>query len=191
MQSNQENQIMNLDVEVEPKLEAVEPVINEEPKLIANPQPDATKEEAEDEKVDLIQLMNGVENKTTSWKRKWWEQGQGQAKKKHKVDKNPEAKQVFALAKENSELPVVTKEEAAEPNIKNENEEEEINLIELMNSRPQEIQIKALPAADTNGVIKYFGYMDTYFGGTPPIPVTNIIYSNDDFNEVKTLTGEI
>lgn len=159
----------NLDVEVEPKLavelDVQQEVINEEPKLKPEAKQVAGAAEAdhEEEKIDLIQLMNGVEKKTTSWKRKWWEpgpgQGQGQAKKKHKVDNNPEA--------------------------------EEINLIELMNSRPQEIQIKALPAADENGVIKYFGYMDTYFGGIPPIPVTNIIYSNDDFNEVKILSGEI
>ena len=71
-------------------------------------------------------------------------------------------------------------------------EPEKVDLIALMDGgQSNQIQMKAPPAPNKKGKINYYGYMDKYFGGTPPIPLSNIIYSNEDYTEVKIITGSM
>lgn len=51
--------------------------------------------------------------------------------------------------------------------------------------------MKELPAANKKGKITYFGYMDAFFGGRPPIPLTNVVIDNSNLQIIRDLTTEM
>jgi hypothetical protein len=63
------------------------------------------------------------------------------------------------------------------------------------NAPPQEqenvrLQFKELPEPNRKGIINYFGYMDDYFQGSPPIASRNWVIDNKKLEILADLTGD-
>lgn len=64
-----------------------------------------------------------------------------------------------------------------------------VDLIAMLDEKHnRKLNIKELPPPNKHGVIKFDGYMDSYFGGVPPAPAVNWVMNNNTLELLQDLT---
>jgi len=64
------------------------------------------------------------------------------------------------------------------------------DLIAMLDEKSKNsLNMKELPAANRKGQINYYGYMDDYFNGKPPVASRNWVIDNFSLQIVRDLTG--